>query len=91
VAVAQAASRVVAGGKAASAPRAASAAVAPATPAARPASAPAARAASAPAAASTATAPNRKRAPKGPGGASQPAIPRNDTVQTLAPTGGIDE
>ncbi|MDR5749221.1 MULTISPECIES: penicillin-binding protein 2 [unclassified Caballeronia] len=93
-AVAQAASRVVAGGKAASAPRAASAAVtpaAPAAPAARPASAPAVRAASAPAAASATTAPNRKRAPKGPGGASQPAIPRNDTVQTLAPTGGIDE
>jgi penicillin-binding protein 2 len=81
-AVAQAASRVVAGGKAASAPRAASAALAPATPAARPASAPAA--------ASTA-APNRKRAPKGPAGASQPAIPRNDAVQTLAPVGGIDE
>jgi penicillin-binding protein 2 len=90
-AVAQAASRVVAGGKAASAQRAASGAVAPAAPAARPASAPAARAASAPAAASSTTAPNRKRAPKGPGGASQPAIPRNDTVQTLAPTGGIDE
>ncbi|SAL65420.1 penicillin-binding protein 2 [Caballeronia telluris] len=90
-AVAQAASRVAAGGKAASAPRAASGAVAPAAPAARPASAPAARAASAPAAASSTTAPNRKRAPKGPGGASQPAIPRNDTVQTLAPTGGIDE
>lgn len=93
-AVAQAASRVVAGGNAASAPRAASAALAPAAPAApaaRPASTPAARAASAPAAASATTATNRKRPPKGPGGASQPAMPRNDTVQTLAPTGGIDE
>ncbi|SAL30442.1 penicillin-binding protein 2 [Caballeronia humi] len=93
-AVAKAASRVVAGGAPAAAPAlAASRAV---TGAARGASAPAAASASAaaPAAPASAVAPNRKRAPKGPAAASTPAIPRNDsrdTVQTLTPTGGIDE